>query len=120
MVGKCLIMMVKERTDREFFFFRLTGTRTAEQSLYDSCHRHRGRNLFTFHSSSRSDERIQSSGIERTKRSPQVALVPVRVHRRDGKGLYLCRGTFARGCPDGQGLGSQANGLRRHKAHGSR
>lgn len=59
------------------------------QSMYNSRHCHSSGNMFAVHSSSGSNERVQSTRIKRAKWCTEITVVLVRVHRRNGQGLYL-------------------------------
>lgn len=65
-------------------------------------YRHRRRDMFAVHSAASSHERVQSARVERTKRRAQVTFFSVRIYRRNGQRLYLCRMPVARRCSDGQ------------------
>lgn len=83
------------------------SARTSESCLHDGGHRNCGRNLFTFYGAAGADERIPSAGVERAKRRSEIVVVSVRIHRRNGKGLYLRSDAVVAGRVDGSVSGSE-------------
>lgn len=57
------------------------GAGAAEPRVYHGGDRYRRGDLFTLHRAARPHERVQGAGTKRAERSPQVALVHVRVYR---------------------------------------
>ena len=95
------------------------GTGEAESRVHDGGHRHRRRDMLSVHGAAGVDERVSGAGAERPERRSEVAVVPVRVHRRDGEGLHLCGDPTVGGCVDGSGPGAQADSRFSREAHGA-
>lgn len=71
------------------------GPGTTESCLHDGGHRHRGRDVFAVHRAAGAHERVPRPRTQRAERRPQVALLPLRVHRGDGQRLHLRRDAAA-------------------------
>jgi splicing factor 3B subunit 1 len=71
--------------------------------------RHRRGDVQPVHCVTRADERVPRPGAQRAERRAQVAVVPLRVRRRDGQGLRVRGDSPVRGRADGPRPGAQAD-----------
>ena len=70
--------------------YQSEGARASESCMHDGSDCHRGRDVFSLHGTAGTHERVPGAGTQRAERRTQVALLPLRVHWGDGKGLHLC------------------------------
>eukprot|EP00964_Phaeocystis_antarctica_P057791 scaffold34230_cov72-Phaeocystis_antarctica.AAC.1 len=96
------------------------GAGAAEPRLHDRRHRHRRRDVRALHGAARPHERVPHPRAQRAERRAQVALLPLRVHRRDGQGLHLRRRAHPRGRAHGPRPRPPADGVHDRHAHGAR
>jgi len=75
----------------------LPPSRTMTDARSHPSHSHRRRDLRSVHVHPGRPQRVPHARAQRAQRLPQGALVPVRVHRRDGQGLHPQRPHLPRG-----------------------
>ena len=87
------------------------GAGTPEPRVHDRGNRHRSGDMQSVHCASRADERVPRARAQRAKRCAQVAVFPLRVHRRDGQGLRVRGDAPTGGRADGPRPGAQAGSI---------
>ena len=70
--------------------------------MHNCGHCYCSRDMLPVHGVASSYERIQSARIKCSEWCSEILVVFVWVYWRNGQGLYLCRDTTVRRCPDGQ------------------